>query len=374
MAGSRQPELEIFARTGGNSFAFILTRDWPCDQFVNWIRSHLRRLIVNNIEINLSCSIGVALAGPDLSADRAEALLKNAEIALYNAKEHGQNLLTEYSLQIADELNERLKLTGEFEMALQQGEFCLVYQPILRGSDSAIVGFEALVRWHSPKYGAIAPLDFINHAEKTGFIQQLGYFILRSACQFATAINENRADHDRLTVSVNLSAVQLLSVGSEQRLLELIHEFAVPRGTLAIEITETAFMNDRSTISEKLKTLHDQGITVALDDFGTGYSSLSYLANLPVDRLKIDKSFIDPLTNRQREYEVVRLILEIAHLFHMECVAEGVENMEQYLLLRALGCHYIQGFYISEPMTGDEVSQLLATGATNRIRIPVRLP
>ncbi len=349
--------VHAMARIGGDEFAFLCDGSFPGDRFTTWIQAILSHFEVEDIEIKLNCSIGSART--TCGDDQSHVILKNAEFAMYKAKERGKRGYFEYSELLYDEIKNRLIMTSELETALDNSELSLNYQPKVDSFSLKVVGFEALIRWHSMKLGWVNPLDFITLAEQTGMIHEIGEFVIREACQFAKKINKMAQQEIPLRVSVNVSSVQLLNKDFFDKFMNVLDEVQVPSDYIGIEITETAVMENRDYVCGVLDKFRTFGIHIYLDDFGTGYSSLNYLTQLPIDILKIDKTFVDHIQNEKREFEVVQMIISLATMFDMETVAEGVESEDQLELLRKMGCHMIQGYYYSKPLAEVEALSLL---------------
>jgi EAL domain-containing protein (putative c-di-GMP-specific phosphodiesterase class I) len=252
----------------------------------------------------------------------------------------------------------RLQLETDLRRALERNQFCNFYQPIVSLDSGRIAGFEALLRWKHPTRGMIAPEEFIFVAEETGLIRELGWWSLREACQQMSNWRSRSDAYLDLTVSVNLSAKQLLQPHLVDEMNKLLGETALPPDALKLEITESAVMADPAAAADTLQQIKSLGIRLAIDDFGTGYSSLSYLHRFPLDTLKIDRSFIS--SEAGEGMEIARTIMPMAKNLRLDVVAEGVETVEQVALLKRLQCEYAQGYYFSKPLAPEEIAPLLS--------------
>lgn len=314
---------------------------------------------LNGHEIKVDASIGISIA-PDDASDVNE-LLKDAHIALVEAKSVGCGTHCFYRVEMNERMQRRSKLVQELQSALVNGEFELFYQPIFSLEEGRIKTFEALVRWRHPERGMISPSEFIPIAEETGFIVPLGEWVLRTACAEAAKWSSD------IKVATNVSAVQLASgalinvVGGALRLAGL------SPGRLIIEITESVFLENKSSTVETLSGIHKFGVEISLDDFGTGYSALGYLLSFPFSKIKIDRTFIAGLPDTRESKAIVRAIADLARCLDIKVVAEGVETVEQKEEARILGCTDIQGYFISVPVRANEVRDLLWTYELNAV-------
>jgi diguanylate cyclase (GGDEF)-like protein len=302
-------------------------------------------------EIVPSTSIGIAL-GPVDGATSGE-LLKNADLALYRAKEAGRGTFAFFEETLNQRAQERRKLESDLRLALEHGQFELHYQPLFDLDNSRIGSFEALLRWNHPERGQIPPADFIPIAEDTGLIIPIGAWVMREACREAT----RWPDHIR--IAVNVSSVQFHRPGLHEIILQALAASGLAPRRLEIEITESIFLAGSEATLRLLHSLRSLGVRIALDDFGTGYSSLSYLQSFPFDKLKIDRSFINNLLTRPGAAAVVRAITDLAGALGMETTAEGVEEASQLEELKTQGCSSIQGFLFARPMSARDVDALL---------------
>lgn len=349
-----EPEA-LVARPGGDEFLILFSQIEGQQAFAKRL-DRLRQFVakpmtVQGREIKLACSIGVASYPED--GYNAEELIRNADSALHQAKKEGKNRHRFYELSIKTALIKRTEMERELNEALIRKELRLLYQPQVDLHSGRITGVEALLRWDSSFYGMVSPLEFIPLAEESGLIIPIGLWVLQQACQQIELWKQQRLGH--LTVAVNLSPVQLHHEGFFKSVLQQLDRMGLAASSLCLEITESVLVDNLSQVSTILSRFRNMGVKIALDDFGTGYSSLNYLKNLPLDILKIDKTFIDNLKEGGVEKEIIRTIVSLAHILRLEVVAEGVETQEQYNYLRQIGCNKVQGYYLSRPIPAEEI-------------------
>lgn len=304
---------------------------------------------------HMTSSIGISVFPQNgLGADE---LLKNAETAMYKAKELGRDRYVLFDGAMGEELSFRMEMENSLRHAVTDDEFRLYYQPQVSIDDGRIIGFEALIRWFSPKYGMVSPARFIPLAEETGIITQIGKWVIENACLFASRLYAAGAKD--LYVSVNVSPLQFKQLGFMDMMMAMPEKFGIPPSSIAIEITETTLMESFDTVIEKLKRLGEHGFAIYLDDFGTGYSSLNYLKNLPIHAVKIDKSFISGIHNEGVEKMLVQSIIQMAHNIGLQVVAEGVETQEQLEYLAQCSCNHFQGYLASRPVPEEEAERMV---------------
>jgi diguanylate cyclase (GGDEF)-like protein/PAS domain S-box-containing protein len=306
-------------------------------------------------EIVVGASIGIA-AWPD-DGDSGEVLLRNADAAMHHAKEQGRNHYQFYTAAMNDEAVQKLVLETRLRKAIAQNEFEVHYQPKVDGSGRRVVGAEALIRWRDPELGLVMPGEFIPIAEETGLIGELGDWVLRRSCEDRAAWC--RDGMERFPVSVNLSAHQFGEEGLDQRIRAVLQETGLDPTLLELEITESVLLRDDSSVVAVLRELRRCGVRVAVDDFGTGYSSLAYLGRLPVDSLKIDRSFVRNINDAPNEAALASAIVAMGHALDLRVVAEGVEEEAQQRLLESWGCDELQGFLFARPMPADALLRWL---------------
>jgi diguanylate cyclase (GGDEF)-like protein/PAS domain S-box-containing protein len=358
---ARLGETFTVARLGGDEFTILLDdlKD-PAD--ANRAAERLMKalappFLIAGKEVFTSISIGIALS--NAVYDQPEDMLRDADTAMYRAKSLGKARYEVFDADMRASVMARLQLETDMRRALERTEFCNFYQPIVSLDSGRIVGFEALLRWRHPTRGMIAPDEFIFVAEETGLIRELGWWSLREACRQMSNWRAGSDAYGDLTISVNLSAKQLLQPHLVEEMKKLLNEVALPPEALKLEITESAVMADPAAAAETLQQIKSLGISLAIDDFGTGYSSLSYLHRFPLDTLKIDRSFISGGGDGDG-MEIARTIMPMAKNLRLDVVAEGVETLEQVSLLKRLHCKYAQGYYFSKPLAAEEVAPVLS--------------
>jgi diguanylate cyclase (GGDEF)-like protein len=358
-AGDRPEELAL-ARRGGGEFALLVPRAEEPHQLAELARRCLDALSkpfhLDVHEVTLGACAGIAL-GPDDGAD-GEALVRAAATALHHAKAHGRGALQFYSASMNAGALSRMILEAKLRRALAQGEFVLHYQPQIALATGEVVGFEGVVRWQEPELGLVGPAEFIPLAEETGLILQLGDWIVREACRQAVAWRARGVCP--VPIAVNLSTQQLRDPALADRIAAALRESDAPPGSLGVEVTENVLLHDAALAIETLSRLRALGVRVALDDFGTGYSSLSYLRHLPVDVLKIDRSFLDDVASDEAAAALTASIVAMGVALGLRVVGEGVEEEQQRRLLLAFGCHEAQGFLFGRPVTADEAERVWA--------------
>jgi len=354
----------IVARLGGDEFSVLLTGGVSREN-AQAIAAQVNREIdipfsLRGKDLHITASIGIALYPED--GDSLITLMKNADTAMYAAKENGKNTFHFYDLSMNDSLFERVQLENELRKALDRGEFYLVYQPQVELASGKVVGVEALIRWQHSSKGLISPAEFIPLAEETGMIVPIGEWALRTACTLAKRWSQSEVGP--LRMSVNLSSRQFVSPDFAESVKRVVRETAVPPEILDLEITESMTMDVSRTI-ETLRQLKKLGVSISIDDFGTGYSSLSYLKNFPVDRLKIDQSFVRQMHSETKDRSIVATIISLAHNLNLHVVAEGVETQSQSEFLAQQGCDEMQGYYISKPLKAFDVESFIAARIAN---------
>ena len=308
-------------------------------------------------EFYFTTSVGIALYPAD-GAD-AEALLRNADMAMYRAKEAGRNSYHFYAAEMTTRAASNLALQNALRQALQFDELLLHYQPVIELASGRVISAEALLRWQHPEQGLVLPDAFVPLAEETGQIAPVGNWVLEKACARCRAWE--LAGLAPMRIAVNLSARQFVEKNLAVSILRALEEAGLAPERLELEITESVFMQDTENTHAVLRGLRDAGIHLTLDDFGTGYSSLSYLKRFPVDHLKIDRSFVRDIPGNADDTAIVMAIIAMAHRLHIHTIAEGVETREQLQFLREEGCDFVQGYYYSRPLAEERFLRFLAT-------------
>ena len=342
------------ARLGGDEFVVLqtLTGDrLAIEKLADDILEAIGRpFLIDGNEIVPSTSIGIAIAPHD--GTDTGTLLKNADLALYRAKEAGRRTYAFFEESLNQHAQQRRQLESDLRVALERGELELHYQPLFDLEQNKICSFEALLRWNHPERGLVSPVEFIPIAEDSGLIVPIGAWAIREACAQAVRWPEE------IRIAVNVSAVQFHRGGLNETVLSALAETGLKPARFEVEITESIFLEGGDATLKLLHSLRALGVRIALDDFGTGYSSLSYLQSFPFDKLKIDRSFIQNLLTRDGASAIVRAITELAQALGIETTAEGVEETAQLMELRSHGCSSVQGFLFAEPMTASDVDQL----------------
>lgn len=344
-------------RTGGDEFVVIL----ECKEEENQIDLMMQNLVhtlhhpfsIDNIDIYITASVGIAMYPSD--ADNSEDLFQKADAAMYNAKKSGRNTYSFYEPKFTETSIQRTTISTNLKKAIEGGELSLYYQPQVDQTTEEIIGLEALCRWFAPD-GAVSPALFIPIAEESGLILEIGEFVLREGC-----LNTSKWDKAGLLngrVAINISARQLSHIDFIDTLDRIISETQCDPKLIELEITESSILNDPAYVIALLHTLKKRGFFISIDDFGTGYSSLSYLKNLPIDKLKIDQSFIRNITDNAKNQTIVKTIIALAKGLEIKVLAEGVETIEEFEFLRLNQIDSIQGYYFYKPMDVKSVESL----------------
>lgn len=359
-------EGDTVARLGGDEFAMLLADIDDADAAIVQAERILHRIaqpyLLDGKELRLSASIGISLFPED--GEDVETLGKNADSAMYLAKDSGRNNYQFYTPELNQRATERLNLENLLRNAIERGELELHYQPQVAVDGGAVVGCEALIRWRSPQLGLVSPDRFIPLAEETGLILPIGEWIVATACAQITAWNE--AGLPRFPVAVNISAVQFEQRNFVRNLRDQVERSGVDTRWLELELTERMVMRDIEGVVGALRELKDAGFTLSIDDFGTGYSSMSYLRRLSIDVLKIDQSFVRGMHGDRASLAIVEAIVTLAKALGLRSIAEGVESEAELLHLRRLGCEFAQGYHFARPMPAAEIGPWLAAWDAKR--------
>ncbi|HHY20415.1 MAG TPA: EAL domain-containing protein, partial [Bacilli bacterium] len=308
--------------------------------------------LLENLELYTTPSIGLSMYPDD--GDNKEKLIKNAEAAMYLAKEYGRNNYQFYTKELELAKIQKLRLETELRKALDNAQLMLYYQPKINIKTDEIIGMEALIRWNHPELGIVPPNQFIPLAEETGLIVSIGEWVIRTACR-QTKILQNEG-HKNLSVAVNISLRQFMQNNLHEVIQSILEETGLSPKYLELEITESMALDVDYTI-RALNRIKSLGVSISIDDFGTGYSSLSYLSQLPIDRLKIDQSFVRNLNSRNQA--IIKTIIDMAYNMNIEVIAEGVETAEHVKFLREHKCTEAQGYYFSKPLPTYEFDKFL---------------
>ena len=343
---------DTVARFGGDEFAILLDEVDSSDEVAmiadRVIDALEQPVALEGKEVYARASVGICMSDEDLQAQDPEEFLRNADLAMYMAKRDSKGSYRLFEPTMHERVVERLELRAELQRALELGQFEVYYQPVVHLEQHTDYGVEALLRWNHPERGLVAPAQFIPLAEETGLIVPIGRWVVFEACRQGTLLHERFPRDPALTISVNLSVKQLQSDSIIEDVRGALEETGLEPSTLVLEVTETVMMADPDTAAARLNQLKDLGVRIAMDDFGTGYSSLSYLSRLPVDILKMDRSFLGA---GNTDSGLAAAIIAIGERLDLEVVAEGIEELEQIGTLRDLGCELGQGFLFARPMT-----------------------
>ncbi|TAN49761.1 MAG: EAL domain-containing protein, partial [Rhodospirillales bacterium] len=351
-------DADTVSRMGGDEFTILMSEVQEVEDAVRLARRIIESIrepfLIEDRELFITTSIGISVFPED--GDSPEVLVKNADIAMYRAKDLGRNSYQLYTPQMNAKSFERLAMENEMRKAIERGEFILNYQVKMNLDTGGIAGAEALVRWKHPDLGLVPPADFIPLAEDTGLIIPLGEWVLRAACQ------QNKAWQDRglppIRMAVNISPHQFNQADLVGRVRGILAETGLEPSFLELEVTESVLMEHMDIAAFMLNELRSLGVVTSIDDFGTGYSSLAYLKRIPIDALKIDASFMHEITTDEGDAEIVSAIIGLAHNLRLKVVAEGVETEEQIAFLRSHGCDEIQGYLVSRPVSAENFEQL----------------
>lgn len=356
---------DTVARMGGDEFTLLLqsqnSREVALTRAIHVgeqiLASLAQPFILEGREFFVTASIGIALSPQD--GNELSQLMKNADTAMYHAKERGKNNFQFYQADMNASALQRLELESDLRHALEQGEFKLYYQPQFSGDGKRLTGAEALLRWQHPQRGLVPPNDFIPVLEELGLVVQVGDWVLRESCRQLAEWHQAKVRVPK--ISVNLSARQFAEGDLDRRIASIIQDSGIPPACLELELTESILMEDVTNAMQTLTSLKQLGVCIAIDDFGTGYSSLNYLKQFPIDVLKIDRSFVDGLPHGEQDGQIARAIIAMAHSLNLTVIAEGVETLAQLDFLRGHDCDEVQGFLLGRPMPAQQFT-LLFTG------------
>ena len=348
---------DIVARAGGDEFLLLLRNVGSAEEIealiIRWMSALSQPYQITGLELHVSPSIGIARYPADGKA--AEELLARADEAMYFAKRNGRKTFRFFDSSIMGFSRERLEIEAELRGALSQGQLALHYQPKIDIATGEMRSVEALIRWHNPKRGFILPGEFIPIAEESGLILEIGDWVIREACRQAREWQKRNLPF--LRVAVNVSPLQFCQANFVKKVNAALEDHALDATYLEIELTEATLMSNAETSVALLEQLSELGVVVAIDDFGTGYSSMSYLQRFPIDKLKIDRSFISDVASNSGDASIVRAIISLAHGLRLKVIAEGVESEEQLGILRRMGCDQYQGFFRSPAVPAAEIER-----------------
>jgi diguanylate cyclase (GGDEF)-like protein len=346
---------DLAARLGGDEFAVVLgdlsTECAAVRVATRIIEAVQAPFLIDGKEVFVEVSVGIALDAT--GAGRGQNLLRDADLAMYQAKRSGKGRYEIFKPGLRTALLSRLDLEHDMRHAVERGQLLLHYQPILDLTEERILAVEALLRWQHPQRGLLPPCEFIPAAEETGLIVPIEAWVLATACQQVSTWMEGR--HPPLTLNVNMSVRQLQRPDLADVVARVLRETGLPADRLVLELTESILLQDTKVMVARLQRLKELGVRLAIDDFGTGYSSLAYLRRLPIDTIKIDKSFLDDIAAAPASSDLARAVVQLGRTLEMTTVAEGIETRFQLDALRAAGCHLGQGFYFAKPLTVDAI-------------------
>ncbi|WP_233499226.1 EAL and GGDEF domain-containing protein [Bacillus weihaiensis] len=346
----------IVSRQGGDEFLILLT-DTTNEKIENVAKSIINSLsqplLLQNEEFFVTTSIGISLYPED--GDDQETLIKNADTAMYLAKERGKNNYQYYNHSLNQLSTRKMELEVELRRAIEKNQLFVHYQPQVELESEEIVALEALLRWEHPEYGLVSPAEFIPLAEETGLIVPIGTWVLRHVCEQLQIWKQKGIS---IRVAVNISVRQMQESTFSSCVREAIEEYGIDATSLELEITESIMQNIENS-SAVLAELKELGVTISIDDFGKGYSSLSYLKHLPIDKIKIDKTFVDDICDHTNNGSIAKAIIDMGHNMNFTVIAEGIETIEQVSFLKQHNCKYGQGFHYSKPLPKEEVQKIL---------------
>jgi predicted signal transduction protein with EAL and GGDEF domain len=349
---------DTVARFGGDEFA-VLIEDLDDEREAIEVAQRIgalftRPFVLSGIEHFVTVSVGIAIARE--SGERPETLIRDADAAMYRAKERGRGRYELFDQRMRARAVERLQVENELRRAIGRDELRVHYQPIVSLDSGAVIGFEALVRWQHPRRGLIAPGEFVPTAEESGVIESLGRWVLERACRQAAEWHARNPDGFPVGMSVNLSARQVAQPDLPEVVEEMLTSTGLDPSALSLEITESALVEESVVPVENFEALRAMGVRLVIDDFGTGYSSLAYLRRFPLDAIKIDRSFVEGLGVERDSGAIVDALIAMAGALSLGVIAEGVETARQMEELRRLGCRRAQGFYFAPPLPAEEAA------------------
>jgi diguanylate cyclase (GGDEF)-like protein len=357
-------ELDTVARLGGDEFVILLEQIASLKDTIFIVERIFQQLQtpieIEGNTISASMSIGIALSS--LQYENSSQILRDADIAMYRAKAKGKSHYEIFNQSMYWQTIKVIELEKDLRRALQRQEFCLYYQPIISLETNKLEGFEALVRWKHPEKGFISPAEFIPLAEDSGLIVPLGDWVLEEACRQLAVWQKqfsNIPGINDLRMSINVASQQFQELNFVQKIDQILLNTGLNPECIKLEITERVLIDSEEITQNNFAEIKQRKIKLSIDDFGTGYSSFSYLRRLPIDHLKIDRSFINGIALDLENLEIVRTIIKLAHILGIEAIAEGIETLEQAEKLRALGCEMAQGYYFAKPLPVDQIQSQL---------------
>ena len=356
-------ENDLLARLGGDEFVILLD-DLKSLSDATYIGERIQQKLQSPIKLkaqNIVTSASIGIVYSSIEYNNASDLMRDADIAMYRAKENGKARYTVFDRAMYDETLRLVKLENSLRLALKRNELSMHYQPIVSLAHNTLVGFEALIRWQHPQWGYVSPVEFIPIAEDTGLIIEIGEWVLQEACQQLQRWREQyaRPGITSLKMSINLASQQLWEANFTDKLDRILASTGLDGNSLRLEITESVLIEPEGNVQDTLQQIRDKNIKLSIDDFGTGYSSLSYLRRFPIDNLKIDRSFIQQMNYDAENLEIVRTIVTLAKTLGMDTISEGVETNQQLEQLKSLGCDFAQGYLFSKPLAPEDIESIL---------------
>lgn len=352
-------EIDTVSRLGGDEFVILLQdihTEQQAHQIANKILNSLAKPFpIDEHKLKITGSIGISYFPKD--GNDYESLMKSADLSMYHAKDNGRNTYHNYDKEMNTQIVNRMQINNALRDSLQKEEFHLLYQPLINLSENKLIGFEALLRWNSHILGTVPPNDFIGVAEENGLILEIGLWAMEEACK--QLVRWHQQGHSHLTMAVNISGRQLRQPRMPEMIGKILAETGLSPKFLELELTESLLVDNIKHAVDAMYELKDMGIKVVIDDFGTGYSSLAYLKQFPVDKLKIDRSFITELVDKESDAAIARAIINLSHSLNLEVLAEGVETELQREFIMKHGCDYAQGYYFSPPQKAEDLGQFL---------------
>lgn len=350
---------DILGRIGGDELAMLIRRKISNELLLAYIEELVELFnepfYLDQYATRVTASFGISIWPQD--GNTAEDLLKAADVAMYKAKELGRNTIQFFRSEMKNEVMSRIQIENRLVKAIDNNELYLEYQPVFDATSNAVVSFEALLRWNIPEYGKVSPAVFIPFAEDTGIIHRFGEWVIEQAC---AKINEMKHVYNKeIVIAINVSPLQIKDKLFIKKIKKIIDNAQIQTHSLEFEITESVFIHNMDQAIQILESLRSLGIKIAMDDFGTGYSSLSYLMKLPIDTLKIDKSFINEIEKDHKRNNLIGSIISMAHSLDLKVVAEGVETEIQLEFLKKESCNYIQGYLLSRPLNQEQLTTFI---------------
>ncbi len=353
--------MDTVARMGGDEFSILLEGVENNDHIIQVVERLLEEFAkpfeIEGNTLIMTASMGVVMNLLDYQ--QIDDIIRDADIAMYSAKVQGKNNYQIFSPTMREQADKVLQLESDLRRAIENEEFDIYYQPVLSLEDQEITGFEALIRWKHPEKGMLHPADFLKSAEETGMILPIGNWVLVEACKQMNQWQTQFPTDPPLTISVNLSSRQFNQPDLPEQIKHILDETGIIPSSLQLELTEMTLIRDVDAAVEKIERIREMGVEIEIDDFGTGYSSLGYLRHLPVNNLKIDRSFISTLGKNESAIPIIRAIIAMASSLNMKVIAEGIENIDQLNSLKELQCGYGQGFLFEKPLEKQDVETLM---------------